>query len=195
MNQTKSVTHHRFKVLYHPPLLQSPHITLVIALCLLWCLTACSVNKKNQTAMPKSDNPHVNKLTVITDINQNSIELNYNPTDSILNIAAKQSGQLPILIGVLGVNFDLHPVSSVLNMNGWDVPLTGIRMMEARGLTPIVILPEQAGKLALVQGHLSGSTLYQANIIAVFSESPTQMLYQLLQNNCPDISPFLNDNY
>lgn len=90
MNQTKSVTHHRFKVLYHH-CSKSPNITIVIALCLLWCLTACSVNKKNQTAMPKSDNPQVNKLTVITDVHQNTIQLNYNPTDSILNIAAKQS--------------------------------------------------------------------------------------------------------
>ncbi|HRI27775.1 MAG TPA: hypothetical protein PK239_09685 [Chitinophagales bacterium] len=149
--------------------------------------TACTCPKTN-TGMEIKALP---KLTVYTDVLKNNIELSYNSADSILTSAAKASNLLPVMIGVLGINFNLSPVSSVLKMNGWDVPLTPIRMMEARSPYPIQIQPDEVGKLALVQGHFDGSTIYQATILAVFPDEPIALLYQLLHQHQTDVSPLL----
>lgn len=130
-------------------------------------------------------------IAVITNpVNRQTVLLPFNPTDSVLAETAKETN-LQTLIGVLQFNPAMHPVSSVLTMNGWDVPLTGIRIMEARSPAPVSINSGQLGKLALVQGFFDGATLYQARIVAVFSDSPMDLLYRLLSNNCPDIAPLL----
>lgn len=158
--------------------------------------TACSTSKTPLTTMDKPQNTPQPPVSIkyieviLNPSNRQTALLPFNPSDSILTRAAKETN-LQTLIGVLQFNPAMHPVSSVLTMNGWDVPLTGIRMIEARSPMPITIEPLQIGKLALVQGFFDGATLYQAHIIAVFSDTPMDLLYRLLGNNCPDIEPFL----
>lgn len=156
------------------------------------CLATKSVSNKNQTALPENNQSATGKMKVLTDIDRNTMELLYDPADSLLNLAVKKSDWLPICIGVLGINFNLRPTSSVLEMNGIEIPLTDIQQITARSPSPIVILPEQTGRLALVQGDFTGSTIYQAKIIAVFSDTPTQLLFHFLQKNCSNISPLLD---
>lgn len=167
-------------------------LSILIAGCLMAGLSACCSSKSTLNAPTPASIPNTptRQLTVITDTQRNTLQLSFAATDTLLAEAAKQP-DLSVLLGVLNINHSFKPVSSVLTLNGWEVPLTDIRVMEARSPAPIVITPQQIGKLALVQGYFNGATLYQANIIAVFSDTPLNLLYQLLNKNCPDISPYL----
>ncbi len=102
---------------------------------------------------------------------------------STLFTPQKEGSAYKYLIGTLEENGQLRLLSQ-------SIKLTSISMQEAHAPVPIVISPEQIGQLAIVYGHLAGE-LYQAQIVAIFKSSPTELLYELLGKSSQSLEKYV----
>ena len=98
----------------------------------------------------------------------------------------KFTDQTAYYIGVLNYNLTMSPQSS-LKMLSWEMPMTGISMMEAREPSPLVISEFDIGKLAIVRGHSNGGMIYLSNIMAVFEQKPMALLMKMLDGENFDL--------
>jgi len=147
---------------------------------------------QNETLTPIQETPNIVEeemveVSLITDALglDKTITARVKRKDGILK-PLKFTDQTAYYIGILNYNLAMNPQSS-LKMLSWEMPMTGISMMEAREPSPLVISEFDIGKLAIVRGHSNGGMIYLSNIMAVFEQKPMALLMKMLDGENFDL--------